>query len=302
MNRKKMEELRVQRQKRIAERSANKASPAVTSRMTTKDNKKSIVSANNGVTKVQASTEETKKLHKPVFSSSTIDRLSATRTSDARTSSESKVGQTKKATMKESGPQNKKVNQEKLKFSDKKTGTKDSNGYSSISDVPKSDNMAAVKSLKKEQSRPKVTPHGLHEDAEDIKELHSTSSIEKNEMARDLPVPIEDHSAQTGTLKVNIEEICKASLVTDDYTGSKDSKPEMADNGLPSTTSDFNEDVMVSEKLSVLPKVSVSEISTLPQKSDTSPEYHSRKKWNNGETSPKISKGFRKLLLFGRKS
>lgn len=298
-NRKKMEELRIQRQKRIAERSATKASPAVTSRMTTMENKKATLSANNGATKVQALTQETTKLHKTVFRSSTIDRLSAARTSDLRSSSESKAGQTKKATMKESGPQNKKVNQEKLKFSDKKTGAKDSNKYSSISDAPGSDDMAAVKSLQSKQSRPKATPGGLHEETEDIKELHSVSSIGKNERERDLPVPIENHSAQTEPLSVNVEDTTKTSLVTNDYTGSK---PEITGYELPSTTSDVIEDVMVGENFPALPKVSVSEVSTPPQKCDTSPEYHSRKKWNNGETSPKISKGFRKLLLFGRKS
>ncbi|KAL3503249.1 hypothetical protein ACH5RR_037698 [Cinchona calisaya] len=294
-NRKKLEELRIQRQKRIAERSSTKTSPTVTSRMTTKENKKATMSANDGDKKVQASVEEPKQLHKPVFRSSTIDRLAAARMSDLRSSSESKVGQTKKTSIKESGPRNKKVNQEKLKLSDKKTGAKNSNGYSSISNIPESDDMTAVKSLQKEQIRPKSTPRVFHEDAEEIKELRSISSIQENGRERGFTLHTEDHSAQTETSRVNVVEISKAS--TDDYTGST---PQMTGNPLPSTTSNINEDVIVSEKL--LSPITVSEISIQPLKSDTSPEYYSRKKWNNDETSPKISKGFRKLLLFGRKS
>ncbi|KAL3508640.1 hypothetical protein ACH5RR_028041 [Cinchona calisaya] len=304
-NRKKMEELRIQRQKRIAERNSTKGSTAVTSRMTSVDNKKGTLSANNRETKAQAPIEETKKLHKPVFRSSTIDRLSAARTSEMRSSNEPKLGQTKKATTKESGPQNKKVNQEKVKHADKKTGAKDSNQYSSVSDAPESHHMAAVPSLpNEEQSRLKATTNGFHDESENIKELHSISSIEKNGRVKDLPVPAEDDAARTEPLRVDIEEVPKASLVQDVgiICDNTESGPQLTDHPLPSITSHVDEDRMVSEKLPISPMVSVSEISTPPQKSDVSPEHHIRKKWNNGETSPKVSKGFRKLLLFGRKN
>lgn len=46
------------------------------------------------------------------------------------------------------------------------------------------------------------------------------------------------------------------------------------------------------------------EISTPPPNEaiEMEPSVHSRKKWNNGENSPKASKRFRKLLFFGKRT
>ncbi|KAJ6728042.1 COP1-INTERACTING PROTEIN 7 [Salix koriyanagi] len=49
------------------------------------------------------------------------------------------------------------------------------------------------------------------------------------------------------------------------------------------------------------PEKSEIEISTPPPDEINPESIHSRKKWNSDENSPKVAKGFRKLLMFGRK-
>ncbi|CAI9088552.1 OLC1v1022903C1 [Oldenlandia corymbosa var. corymbosa] len=266
--RKKVEEIRLERQRRIAERSAMRSSTTpIPSRMNSKEIKKSPVSAS-------ASSEETKKTPKPVFRNATIDRLSA-----ARSSTESNlVSQNKKAaTPKENGSQNKKLIQEKLKPSDKKTVVQNSNANSPGSDQKEQNNLEAVSSR-----------GGVNEDPEVIKELYSVSSIEKREIPA--PAPAEDHHHPQSEFPVHNGDVnSKESLVkeiakTDDHAGFMDSR--------------VNNGSAVSE---ILPKVSVPE-STPPQNNEMSPENHTRKKWNDSENSPTISKGFRKLLLFSKKS
>lgn len=314
-----MEELLIQRQKRIAERSAGGVSTAVASRTTQKENKKAPVSAKNVKGPQHASLEETKKSSKTVFRSSTADRLSAVRTMDKQSSSESKVGQktvtpkangTRAASVQRSGVQNKKLNQEKMKASEKKFEFKNSNGHSAVSETPESDDKLASASNQKEKSSRKATPHdSFGDDSEVIKKLDPVSSIQKDKgdinSKKDLPEPAEDHSAQTGHLEGKVEVISKASpvkemIVSDDILQSNPQKT-----GYPSVSTapsmDANE--LASLKLSASPKVPITETSTPPPNIEPSFEQnYSRKKWNNGENSPKLTKGFRKLLLFGRKS
>lgn len=302
-----MEELLIQRQKRIAERSAGGGPTSAASRTTLRENKKSAALTKNG--KMAQQVEETKKPLKPVCRNSTIDRLSAARTIDARSSTESKVGQKKTSTrdnntratsIQKSGPQNKKLNQEKVKVSDKKFGMKGgSNGTVAVSETPE-------KGGDKADNRMKATPPAPNDDSEIIKELHSISSIEKDEWEitskaeackesdlsqKGFQEPTEDHVVEADCSEVNVEVICKSSPIKD---------MTLADNDPVSRREESNAS---SEKVSVPTELPITELSTPPPKIEPDAELnHPRKKWSSGESSPKVTKGFRKLLLFGRRS
>lgn len=309
-----MEELLIQRQKRIAERSAGGGPTSVAARTTARENKKSAALAKSG--KMAQQIEETKKPLKPVCRNSTIDRLSAARTIDVRSSTESKGGQKKTTTrdndtratsIQKSGPQNKKLNQEKVKVSDKKFGMKGSNANVAVSETPeKGGDKADAAVNKKTDSIMKATSPAPNDDSEIIKELHSISSSEKD--ARDItskteaskegdlsqkgfPEPTEDHFVQADCPEVNVDVISKSSPIKD---------MTLAKNVHVSRMEESN---VSSEKVSVLTELPITELSTPPPKIEPDAEVnHSRKKWNSGESSPKVTKGFRKLLLFGRRS
>uniref|UniRef100_A0A5B7BGE5 COP1-interacting protein 7 n=1 Tax=Davidia involucrata TaxID=16924 RepID=A0A5B7BGE5_DAVIN len=348
-NRKKKEEILIERQKRIAERSAATGVIPATSKRTSKESKTAMASVKNEKPKVQSPTQETNKVHKPVLKSSTIDRLAAARMSHKLPSTELKSSQPRKATLKENGTtgttlsrksagaENKKLSANKAEHSDKKNSPKNSNElHSSVSDVQeKKDHMDATPALPIESSPAQTTQSSNEvDDSENIKELHSITSINKNEgdvifqentlddkscnrisLNGDLGMPTENHSSQLDYLKGDDNEVTsKTSLVLhEDNTVSNDHGeyiPSMAVHPLPaspnkalnSTALNDDEDSLGNENFPVSSEISVVEISTPPPNNEMSPEQiHSRKKWNNGEISPK-AKGFRKLLLFGRKS
>ncbi|KAJ0045679.1 hypothetical protein Pint_04475 [Pistacia integerrima] len=129
-NRKRMEELLIQRQKRIAERSAANGGSATVKRTPT-ENKSSIASKKKGKTEIQSPTKESAKLHKSVFRSSTIDRLATARTTQKVSPTPTKPDQPKKPiskangttttmSQKTPGAENKKSSANKVKPSDKK--------------------------------------------------------------------------------------------------------------------------------------------------------------------------------------
>jgi len=91
-----MEELAIQRQKRIAERSSSSGFSAVTTKRTATVNKTATPSMKTEKPKIQTPIEETKKLHKPVLRSSTIDRLATARITQKVSSTQSKPEQPKK--------------------------------------------------------------------------------------------------------------------------------------------------------------------------------------------------------------
>ncbi|CBI20342.3 unnamed protein product, partial [Vitis vinifera] len=301
-SRKKMEELMLQRQKRIAERSAaNGFTPT---------SKKTPFSTKNEKLKTQSSTQESEKLHKPVLRSSTIDRLAAARTNQKAPSTQLRPGQPKKAAVKAHGaiattlsqkavgPENKKPGMNKVKSTNKKNDPKDLNGkLSTALDVPrKEDCKEASSTLPIRLTAAQATQPEPVDDYEDIKELHTTSSIEKNEgkvtsqgntlddkkcngssLNGDSSVPTEDHSARLDYLKASANKSSNTALNIEDRSAA-------------------NKNFHVSTEISEI------EISTPPPSNVLSPEpVHSRKKWDNVEDSPKATKGFRKLLLFGRK-
>ncbi|KAE8733607.1 COP1-interacting protein 7, putative isoform 1 [Hibiscus syriacus] len=177
--RKKIEELRIQRQKRIAERSAANGFNSVTSVRNSMENKASSTPMKN-----QPETQETKKVPKPVLRRSTIERLATAQNTPKVSSAESRPNQPKKSTLKDSGSsktgsRKTKSSTNKVKASDKKSGT--NKAHSSDSD-------ALGKDSKEVTVAPEATQQtAMVDDSKDIQELQSTTSIvtpEENEISQ----------------------------------------------------------------------------------------------------------------------
>ncbi|KAF2285996.1 hypothetical protein GH714_009562 [Hevea brasiliensis] len=301
--RKRMEELLIQRQKRIAERSASGNSPATSKRMLVKRTS----SLKNEESKTQPPSQETKKT---LFRSSTIDRLASARTMPKVESAQSKPAEPKKASSKANGlPQ-------KTAGADKKLSPK-----TVKPNVPqkKESKVAAAEELKKVPATESI------DQFKDIKELHSVDSLEKdegnmisrtdtsNDKGYSGSVPHMDSSAQLDHLKGNDEGLSMAAPILaeniktsgdhDHYTSemTKHPVPESPNEDLNLSAENIRDNGMKTENVPS-PEKSEIQIST-PPPAEINPEtVHSRKKWNSDETSPKAAKGFRKLLLFGRKS
>ncbi|XP_019154179.1 PREDICTED: uncharacterized protein LOC109150649 isoform X2 [Ipomoea nil] len=154
-SRKKMEELALQRQRRIAERSAGTVSNRPTSNKTMKDSKRSMATTVKvEKLKYQASTGEAEKLHKPICRSSTIDRLATARI----THTPSKESQNRSS---------RKTIHQKVKPSDKSCMNKS--------------NTTSPDALVKESSTEGRPRANEVDDFRDIKELQTISSVEKIE-------------------------------------------------------------------------------------------------------------------------
>ncbi|XP_027340967.1 COP1-interacting protein 7 isoform X2 [Abrus precatorius] len=323
-SRKRKEELLIQRQKRIAERSASKK--------TGKETKTSVTSTKKENPKIHPSNEETKKLHKPVLRNSTIDRLATARVTQQKVSpSQAKSVPTKKPTLKANGlPLQKTASIEKKKQAPKEVkssnhkedATKTNGKVLADTNVQAKNEIEAsvvpVNSSAMQSSEPNTNDLGM----KDIGELSKTSSekhvkhlISEREHApgsvghEDLSSPNHDH-----TLGKNGP---RGEEVLDQLSSlAGDNKPHRAANviinptaALPSklqTISSVNSKVNqeIDEINVVLPtKVSEKQISTPPPTNQVMAEpIHSRKKWNSDEDTSKAAKGFRKLLFFGRKS
>ncbi|KAG6387336.1 hypothetical protein SASPL_152523 [Salvia splendens] len=313
--RKKMEELLIQRQKRIAERSAAKGITREIPKRHTIESKKS---------NEKTATAENKTSCKPVMKSSTIDRLSTARTTNKHSSAESRVDQNQKPTSKAkptmAPSQLKKTKatrerRDKINASDKKTR---SNHSKSTSTVQVKASAGATPMIADESRKAEGTQAKRGDSNEDSGRdtlLHTMTSVEKIELAtlsttdaseeknsiqilpsKDMPLPLK-HSSLLKDQQLNVDDV-RVGVA-----------PEIAvhptaENNLKSAQSNSNGKGAEKKKLSFSPEISVMNIiSTPPSDSEASPELnHSRKKWNNGESSPKIPKGFRKLIFFGRRS
>ncbi|OMP04634.1 hypothetical protein COLO4_09442 [Corchorus olitorius] len=329
-NRKKLEELRIQRQKRIAERSAGGGSNPVTSRRSSTENKTSTTS-------IKSQPQDTKKSTKPVIRTSTIERLATARNTTPKVSSvEPKSSQPKKSTLKENGTskpvsqktarvEDKKTSSNKVKVSDKK---KDPNVVNTATDLDvqrKEDSKEVMVALPTEPAAPEaIQPTEVVQEFKDIQELKSTSidktegtAISQTNTSEDKTsngnMITEDKPVQIDHVKGD-EEVTRASIVVSEDK----SAPEVFNEDIPETTVhplppapvktvkfanvNIEENDAKKEKY-VSSRVSEIEISTPPPNDGMNMEpVHSRKKWSNDETSPKAAKGFRKLLFFGRKS
>ncbi|XVF70353.1 hypothetical protein PTKIN_Ptkin11bG0155200 [Pterospermum kingtungense] len=328
-NRKKMEELRIQRQKRIAERSAGSGTNAVTSRRSSTENKTSTASM-----KSQPLNQDTKKAPKPVLRNSTIERLAAARNTAKVPSVESKTSQPKMSTLKENGGStttSQKTNrvEDKKSSSTKVISSRNENGINKVlsgeSDAQGKDSKEVTVALPTEPAASKaIEPTDIVDDFKDIQELQGTpvektdrNAISERKTSEDgrcngnmLP---EDKQEQLGHVKGD-EEFTKAStVVSEDKTAPEASAEDIPETTvlplppLPTKTVTFATEniegngTMNEEHMS--PSISEIEISTPPPNDGMDTEsVHSRKKWNDDGNSPKAAKGFRKLLFFGKKS
>jgi len=305
--RKRMEELLLQRQKRIAEKSAGGRGGPTTSQKS----------------KLHTSAEETKK-PKPVLRSSTIERLASAKTSPkaptAQPRRDSKVNGSPKTTAADC----KKMNINKITPSEKKTGDETVNRVSSISDTKD------VKGTKKsDASVPEnglPTGQGLQTFAEadapkDIRELYIPSVIIKgvkvveqtdtlNEKGEN---PLEDRSPKLEFIKDN-----NGVISTHSITSPEEGKvsvdhgkfgPELSTCLVPDSppkhlrSAQIVDEKTANNSIPISPDVSEIQESTTPlMKEAILDSIQSRKKWDGADNSPKVIKGFRKLLMFGRKN
>ncbi|KAL6999474.1 COP1-interacting protein 7 [Sarracenia purpurea var. burkii] len=319
--RKKMEELLIQRQKRIAERSSARGSYSTTSKRTSKECKTLIVSSKNEKPKKLQSPEQDKeKLQKQILRNSTIERLAAAKVTRKSSSTEVKSSQPRKAISKASKTENKKPGTERGKPSDKREIPNNSNGLlSSVSgtQLKKDNNAEATIALPVESSTGKETQpsEGIFV-SENVKELQSISTIEQGDkvLKEDKILQIDTLYDQSCIMNCDNEVTSKASRVLEDttaYVGRVQfvsevtviPSPPSPNTPLGGCTSHIDEEGAVNDRFSPSFEISVVKMSTPPQDDGMAPDpIHSRKKWNPGENSPKATKGFRKLLLFGRKS
>ncbi|XP_057962341.1 COP1-interacting protein 7 isoform X2 [Malania oleifera] len=221
--------------------------------------------------------------------------------------------------------ENKKLNLKKVKSSDQKSGPNNSNSLltSKSKNDEKKDHMDVTAAMSVE-----LSPAQPIQSSENIRELHSTSSIEKDAgklsshmdsfddksctaklSKRDTSVPTENCSAQLDYLEGDCGVASKAStILCQDKTRSDNCQiiHEVTVEPLPTPAEEawkIDDDGAANAESPVSPEISEIEISTPPPSNGMNTEpMHSRKKWNSGETSPKAAKGFRRLLLFGRKS
>ncbi|KAH9626504.1 hypothetical protein KSS87_022131 [Heliosperma pusillum] len=287
--RKRMEELLIRRQKRIAERGGDSSTSG----------RKSVTSSlTSDKLKRQPSVEETKK-PKPVLRSSTIDRLAVAKTTKnsstpqpKRETSNPKGTNTNNGSQKTRDVHLKKLSANKINLLEKKRGNGDPTGVkSSAADG-------------KEAKNPRMEiKFDEADDSKVIKELHVTSTA----VSTDVGMVVK--SLQTIP---SVETVDKSPLACPEDVKVSDENekisPELNVHPVPeSPTKHLNSALIEDEgianrNISETPEISVVQESTPMTTSETVLEStQSRKKWDGPEKSPK-AKGFRKLLMFGRKS
>nr|KJB81917.1 hypothetical protein B456_013G167500 [Gossypium raimondii] len=257
--RKRIEELRIQRHKRIAERSAAKGLNLVTSRKNSIGTKTSTTSLKN-----QPLNQDTKKVPKPALRSSTIERLATAQNTSKVLSAELKSNQPKKSASKEN-----------IKASDKKSGT---------NKVLSCDTDAQEKGSEEVTFESEATQQtAIVDDFKDIQELQSTTSIMKPE----------EYHLKAEDFDEDVPEMITV-----------DPMPPSPDKTVKFSTVNVETNSEVNGKDTSGRVITEIEISTPPPNEaiEMEPPVHSRKKWNNGENSSKASKGFRKLLFFGKRT
>nr|KYP39216.1 hypothetical protein KK1_039484 [Cajanus cajan] len=268
--RKRKEDLMIQRQKRIAERSASKKTGIET--------RTSLTSTKKENPKIHPSNEETKKLNKPVLRNSTIKRLATTRVSQQKVSpNQAKPVPTKKPSL-------------KANVLDGTNGLA-KNVMEVSAALPM--NSGVMQSVEPKNSNLGLTNNGERE------QVHGNV---------DPPLPNHDHLLRGNQSKGEEAPNKLSSLPGDNkpqHITDVITSPTTALPSKPLTVSAVNSKVNqeIDESDAILLKVTEKQITTTPPPSNqVMPEpVHSRKKWNSDEDSSKAAKGFRKLLFFGRK-
>lgn len=327
-----MEELLIQRQKRIAERSASSGNSS-TLRKTVSDSKSSMTS--NAKTGIQSPAKESAKVQKPVFRSSTIDRLAATRGAKQPESTQAKSEQTKKTVSKANGAAaanklKKAAGAEVRKSSANKAKQKEKqhvqNAVNEIhpteSDVQDKKDRVEVTAASPDVSAAHAQATQLTDatdDYKDIKELHSIPSTEKPEEVKvfqtstmngtnqnqntnnsEIPEPAVEESSKGHP---DVYEDKRASEYQGSYNPERTLSPTPALPNKDLSAPSNGESKATNHNVSFRsPEISEIKVSTPPPSSEMNVEpFHSRRKWNEEGNSPKAVKGFRKLLMFGRR-
>ena len=310
-----MEELRLQRQKRITERSAFSGTTTAISRRVSTESKSGNTSLNS------EKSHGTTKPYKPVLRSSTIERLATARTTTPKVSTTQSNGLPKKPSVKTNGVAAtiKKPSSNKAKQSENDP-KKQKPVLSSESDAKEKERAEVTEAQPVKPTAATATqPSNTSSNFEDVKELQSISVDEENEVkALDdrsgneiSSESIQSQPLQKEQLIGNAEGLVKESPVLINEEHKRQQIAEKTLNlDIPSPRKDsivsavnVEEHSAAIENSLLSPEISEIEISTPPPSSEMMAEpLHSRKKWNNDENSPKAAKGFRKLLLFGRKS
>lgn len=298
------------RQKKIAERSSSIGITSMSDKGILQERKKTgIEPMKKEKVVVQVSPSGINKSHKPIFRSSTIDRLAASPKTQKLPSSEHQRKSTKGRDSEIfSSDKTSIVGNKKLsigtKISEEKKGHNASSclPYSASKTPEKKDWMTA---LPKHLSTLRGTqPSNSGRKSDNSAELCTELSVKKS-ISITPPDSSFDENGDTGISK------------TRNFNVPTDSQSEKSDHmkGDNKITSKplhvheknfgqvvFNRTINPHEQRSIpgAPEFSATEMSTPP------PEIHlrveplsSRKKWDNAEDSLKAAKGFRKLLLFG---
>nr|XP_016477578.1 PREDICTED: uncharacterized protein LOC107799028 isoform X2 [Nicotiana tabacum] len=315
--RKRLEQSLLQRQKRIAERSGTTGFTKPTTR---KNAKESATSSKFEKPKPEAPTEATNRLHKPVCKSSTIDRLSATRTAKDR-SIESKTTPSRKASQKENkviAPLQKAGNESKkcpskikpsdskshqVKPSDTKVHAKDYSASDSQKVKDGKDDIMLMSNERGSELRPQFCNETV--DAKNTEEVRSISLNEKKDIPLLSAKHLKDEKKQSSNKVRFVLSEVESSAAVDDVIGVS---PQVNGNPSPinpltSSASKMHEDSNINVEPTECQEILSNEVSTPPPNNEMNLEANNtRRKWITDESSLKVTKGFRKLLLFGRKS
>ncbi|KAI3441550.1 uncharacterized protein J3R85_002141 [Psidium guajava] len=337
-NKKRREELLAQRQKRIAERSANRGSTPVASKKSSTKTK--VTTAPTQPNKIQSHStrspsQETPKSNKPVLRNSTIERLAASGATQKVQPVNSKPSQPIKASSKisKSTPatlskklvptETKKAGLKKPEYLNKKNTVKSSNeqllpnpntqqkketaearmGSLELAAAEMAQHASVddgFKDIQVENSRDtSVSPKDESEDRSHSGNFESNNLSAPPKSDSTRPSPVKtDHARAYISSPVPVQDI-----TVPEVTLHLVPSPSIASSLDRSSTNNGSEadDSTVSKKVPVshTPRV---HFATPPLINEIAPEpVHSRKKWNSDEHSPKAAKGFRKLLFFGRK-
>lgn len=290
-NRKKLEQSLLQRQKRIAERSG---ATGLTKPSSRKNPKESATSSKVDKPKREAPTEATNRLHKPVFKSSTIERLASAKTAQDR-STESKAAPSKKANQKENkviAPSKKSAGKEskqgphKSKPSDTKV-----KGHSSSDPPQKEKDSKNDIQLTSNKRVSELRPH-ISNETTDAKKTEEVRSIPLNEKKIDTPMLSAEHLIDD---KKQSSNKAVKFLLSDDAIG--------VTSPLTFSVPNMHSDRNINLEPPASQEILSDQVSTPPLNTEMNFETNQgRRKWTNDESSLNVTKGFRKLLYFGRRN
>ncbi|KAL8166191.1 hypothetical protein V2J09_007690 [Rumex salicifolius] len=302
-SRKRREELLLQRQKRIAERSTMNS---FSLKKTTTANRTKSGSLTEKPKFPTPKKEDTKKTQKSVVRSSTIDRLAAAKTviKESATTSSKSIQPKKKPSKVNSRVPQKSTPADQNKPIPNKTKTSEANSE------PKTKDITAESPSETIIAEDIHVPVIVAAESKDIKELHVTSTavdkyeekptsetnvVNESSDVSDLPKPVIVDNEPSSHCEVEDEQVVEKCMT----------QPEVDSNTVQELpTGPVKATVEIGDTNYVTPsyrEISEIEESTPPTHVLSAESGISRKKWITVQDPPKEAKGFRKLLMFGRR-